>query len=208
MYKIYINEKLLLLIDAAEKDNFTPENDFQMLVPYHGNRRLLLNYVDMLEKSPTQDYIAIYTNDVDRLYSDFCHNFKLIEAAGGFVFNQKEELLGIYRRGFWDLPKGKIDKGENAPTAALREVREETGLDQVMVGRFITHTLHTYRTKVKKRRILKKTHWYEMTTNETRLTPQIEEDIEQALWLSPEDLLKKGGKLYRSIYAALTKYLQ
>ncbi len=206
MYKIYINEKLLIFVDEAEKENFRPKNEFQMFVPYHNNRRHLLNYVDMLEKSSTQESVVLYTPDVEQLFEDFKRCFKLIEAAGGFVFNPTSELLCIYRRGFWDLPKGKIDEGEDAPTTAIREVQEETGLKEIKLGDFITHTWHTYRTK-KKTRVLKKTHWYRMETQELELVPQKEEDIEAAVWLQPEDFLAKGKLVYLSLRETVKNYL-
>jgi 8-oxo-dGTP pyrophosphatase MutT (NUDIX family) len=39
----------------------------------------------------------------------------------------------------WQLPKGRIERGESAEDAARREVREETGIDTVLVGRLGDH---------------------------------------------------------------------
>jgi 8-oxo-dGTP pyrophosphatase MutT (NUDIX family) len=52
----------------------------------------------------------------------------IIKAGGGIVVNEQNEVLLIYRRGKWDLPKGKLDDGETIEECALREVKEETGL--------------------------------------------------------------------------------
>jgi 8-oxo-dGTP pyrophosphatase MutT (NUDIX family) len=49
--------------------------------------------------------------------------------AGGLVINKDSKVLFIYRKNKWDLPKGKLDEGENLEEAAIREVVEETGLD-------------------------------------------------------------------------------
>src|SRR5215469_11706824 len=68
---------------------------------------------------------------------------KKIIAAGGLVFNDKNELLMIFRRGKWDLPKGKLDEGESIEACAVREVQEETGLN-VELQSFIGLTYHEY----------------------------------------------------------------
>ena len=56
---------------------------------------------------------------------------KKVVAAGGLVTNDKNELLTMFRRGKWDLPKGKLDEEETIEACALREVREETGIEPV-----------------------------------------------------------------------------
>ena len=70
-------------------------------------------------------------------FKDYTKDKVIIEAAGGLVFNEKNELLMIFRRGFWDLPKGKVDEGETLEQCAVREVQEETGLQNIMLGDFL-----------------------------------------------------------------------
>jgi len=58
---------------------------------------------------------------------------KRIEAAGGVVMRrgpEETEIAVVHRPRYddWSFPKGKLDPGETFEEAALREVREETGL--------------------------------------------------------------------------------
>jgi len=85
---------------------------------------------------------------------------------------------------------------------AIREVQEETGLNEVTLVKRLTKTLHTYRRK-DGRRILKYSYWYIMETLEKDLTPQAEEDIEKAVWISKEDFLASKKKAYPSILDVL-----
>lgn len=110
---------------------------------------------------------------------------KTIIAAGGLVFNENDELLMIYRRGKWDLPKGKLDEGERIEDCAVREVMEETGLKEITRGALLTISYHTYFDKWVGEEVIKETHWYKMTAPGTQsLIPQIEEDIELIRWVS------------------------
>jgi 8-oxo-dGTP pyrophosphatase MutT (NUDIX family) len=113
----------------------------------------------------------------------------IIIAAGGLVQNSKGEMLLIYRRGFWDLPKGKLDAGESIPDCAIREVQEETGIQTLEFGQFICTTTHHYFDKWINKDAEKHTHWYAMLSleNET-LVPQTEEDIEKIEWVPREQL--------------------
>ncbi|QQS63451.1 MAG: NUDIX domain-containing protein [Chitinophagaceae bacterium] len=65
----------------------------------------------------------------------FFRNFKIVEAAGGIVQNENKEILFIYRRNKWDLPKGKIEKKELPENAAAREIEEETGIKTFILKR-------------------------------------------------------------------------
>ena len=128
-------------------------------------------------------------------FSQAC--FKIIEAAGGYVLNESSQLLVFYRRGSWDIPKGKIDPGETPEQAALREVMEETGLQNLSLGDFMMHTWHTY--VLKGERILKKTWWYRMQTTDHTLIPQTEEDITEICWVNPAEWLRTESNVYPSI---------
>ena len=85
-----------------------------------------------------------------------------IQAGGGLVENEQREVLFIFRRGKWDLPKGKLDRGETLEQCAIREVEEETGVGQLQLIRFLLITEHEYVERGKK--ILKETHWWLMKT--------------------------------------------
>jgi len=113
----------------------------------------------------------------------------IIIAAGGLVQNCKGEILLIYRRGFWDLPKGKLDAGELIPECAVREVREETGIQTLELGPLICTTTHHYFDKWLNKDVVKHTHWYAMLSLEKEiLVPQTEEDIEKIEWVPMEQL--------------------
>ncbi len=198
MYKIYINDTPLVLTDADGIQNIPPADDKNMVARYPGNHRMLLNYIDMLEKTRRFDSLTLYHENYDKLVNDFQNHYKILEAAGGIVQNPAGELLFIYRMGSWDLPKGKIDEGEDPPTAAIREVQEETGIKNVAIIKPVGDTWHTYRSK-KGKRILKRTHWFLMQTSDKELIPQEEEDIEIAIWLDIQKFFESDKVAYKSI---------
>jgi 8-oxo-dGTP pyrophosphatase MutT (NUDIX family) len=135
--------------------------------------------------------------DLNKLKKAFFKHFTLIKTGGGLVVNNDEQILMIFRRGKWDLPKGKIDKGETLEHCAIREVEEETGLKNINLGEKITTTYHTY-TEFGKR-ILKESHWYKMQcTTDQKLVPQADEDITDIKWVSKSDLKKYTTNTYQT----------
>jgi 8-oxo-dGTP pyrophosphatase MutT (NUDIX family) len=129
-------------------------------------------------------------------------NRLLIEAAGGLVKNEKGELLFMFRKGKWDLPKGKLDPGETMEDCALREVREETGLVQLELKNFLLITEHEYTERGEF--ILKKSHWYLMeAASHQLLIPQTEEDISELRWVRPADFKIVLTNTYPSIVEVL-----
>ena len=198
MYKIYINDTPLVLMETKEVSNAPAPSDHHLIARYTGKRKFLFSYIDMLEKSSRYERVSLHSNEVENLFNDFQSNYKIIEAAGGMVFNPKGDLLLIFRRGSWDLPKGKIDPGESTEMAAIREVQEETGLHTLKIEQPISVTYHTYKNG-KGKRILKLTHWFKMFTEESALVPQAEEDIEQAIWMGPKKFLAEKKEVYGNI---------
>ena len=201
MYKVFINETPLILINT---EGVLPEwkNDDNILVTkYLGKKKFLHNYIDLLEKSKRYHKVVIFHNNLDEIWHDFTSLYKTIEAAGGVVFNEKKEVLFIYRLSFWDLPKGKIEKGEVPEEAAIREVQEETGLVYITLSDHIINTYHTYIHKEK--RVLKKSYWFKMDTLDWQLTPQYSEDIEKAEWVNLSQFLTDSPKTYNNILDVL-----
>lgn len=128
--------------------------------------------------------------------------YEPIDAGGGVVENEAGDILMIYRRGKWDLPKGKRDDGEDIAQCALREVAEETGLQQLQLGEKICDTYHIYAQK--KQNLLKCTTWYKMkgTSKETP-QPQAEENILVAKWVATKELRPLMYKSYDAIREVL-----
>ncbi len=207
MYKIYINETPLLLLNTSELDQLSSYDGEILKARYLGKTKFLLHYIDLLEKSRRFSCVCLYSNDEKQLFADFKKLFKTIKAAGGLVFNQHREALLIFRQGVWDLPKGKIEKGEGKKAAAIREVMEETGLREVALKDKLLTTYHTYR-QSSGRRILKKSYWYTMYSEQEDLHPQTEEDIELAIWRSPEAFLADDLVVYRNIIEVMQKGTQ
>lgn len=154
----------------------------------------------LLHEIVKEDFHAgvIWNEDLEKLKKSFFKHFTQVTAAGGVVENEKGELLLIFRRGKWDLPKGKLDKGETIEQCALREVMEETGLANVELKQPITITYHTYDEFGK--HILKDSHWFKMNVNgKQQLTPQTEEDISELKWVKKKELSNYLNNTFPSI---------
>lgn len=192
MYTIYVNDCPLRLQSEIT------EPRTELTLRYPDKKQFFLQVTDTLESGSYVDGATIICRDVEKAWEDFKALHQWIAAAGGAVWNEKK-LLCIHRRGSWDLPKGKIDEGETITEAAVREVQEETGIQQIELGAALPTTYHTYRTK-KGKRVLKPTYWFVMVTNETNLVPQAEEDIEKAAWIRMDDLAEIKAGMYRSLH--------
>ncbi|MGZ5243718.1 MAG: NUDIX hydrolase [Bacteroidia bacterium] len=130
----------------------------------------------------------------------------VIQAAGGIVWNNERDLLMIFRRGKWDLPKGKIEEGESIETAALREVEEESGIGKLRLIEKFDTTYHIYPEREKW--ILKETHWYEMISKDIGKTvPQISEGITEVSWIPRLDIGNKINDTYASMRELINRVL-
>ncbi len=145
--------------------------------------------------------VKVYFEDEYRVIKDiaeFIKDYTIITAAGGVVINDEGKILMIFRRGKWDLPKGKLEEGELIEDCAEREVMEETGLSSISLERFLLTTYHTYIEKGKS--ILKDTHWYLFRAPGMQsVNPQTEEDILKIEWVHPSGLQEYTNNTYALI---------
>lgn len=189
MYKVFVNDKPLFLTNQIQK-----ETDFQLF---------LLDSVDIKEL-----IIKIFKNKVEKAFLYHPDEKEILKklkakipvekAGGGLVYNDKNEVLFIYRNKKWDLPKGGIEKGEEIEDTAIREVEEETGVKNLKITRKLAKTYHIF--KRNGRYKLKITHWFEMKTSYSgKMTGQLEEGIEKVEWVKPENIAACLTNSYENI---------
>jgi 8-oxo-dGTP pyrophosphatase MutT (NUDIX family) len=201
MYKIYINEIPFILKSATDITQEDLNAEGVIVARYTGKTKHILNFVDLCEKGGKINGVTLYHDDLIKLKTDFKSLFTTIEASGGIVVNEFDEILFIFRRGFWDLPKGKIELGETKKQAAVREVEEETGIKGLTLIKKIGMTRHTFKIKPGSR-VLKKSYWYLISTKKQKLKPQKSEDIVKAEWID----LNTFYKICTPVYKILVKF--
>lgn len=191
MYKVFYNEKALTLTDEPLQNTKS--------LKYSTNGQFD-EAIDML-KNTTLSEVNIFYHNLSKLWKEFKSYFEYLEAAGGIVKNQNDEVLFIHRLGRWDLPKGKVEEGETTEYAAVREVEEECGIHNLILNDLVITTHHLY---FQKQMILKATYWYDMdyNGNET-LIPQAEEGIKLVEWKTSDDIKKVLPETYENIQIAL-----
>jgi 8-oxo-(d)GTP phosphatase len=141
--------------------------------------------------------------EYDVVIKNIIKDYTIVKAAGGLILKEGEVLM-ISRLKKWDLPKGKLDKGEKPKQAAVREVEEECNI-RVKTAKKICHTWHTY--KQNGRRILKKTYWFKMyCTDDSQMKPQAEENIEDVQWMNESELKEALYNTYPSIRDVFRHY--
>jgi 8-oxo-dGTP pyrophosphatase MutT (NUDIX family) len=201
--KIYFADKPLFLCDSIDKtiEPFIHHDDAVFIDTLDTHTIKSMIHEMQLEKIHAG---VFYHPDLQALKKEFFRKFTLVKAGGGLVMNNNNDVLLIYRRGKWDLPKGKLDKGESIEDCAVREVMEETGLKNVVLESALLVTYHTYHEGTKF--ILKESHWYAMKVNgEQKLVPQTEEDIVEIKWVKPGDLKNYYKNALPSVIDVLEK---
>ena len=196
MYKVFVNRLII---------NLTSDKEF-----LNDSKTYLLSSIsikEIIKKLKIHDEVLLYYPDKKKLLKEFKEKLVTIKATGGIVTNKKNQILFIYRKGKWDLPKGKMEKNESKKESALREVIEETGVKKLKIINFFSTTFHLI--KVKREYFLKETHWYTMKTKyDGKLKPQKSEGIISAKWKTFDEALEIKKKTFRNIAIILTKYLK
>jgi 8-oxo-dGTP pyrophosphatase MutT (NUDIX family) len=203
MYKVFINDKPLYITSRKKYGQLSEKNILKL--DYTSEKEI---HIALDALSPDTNYpgVILFSDNEKNLWEKFCAQFKVLQAAGGLVSNDRKELLMIYRFEKWDLPKGKIENNEKPDETALREVCEETGVCDCEIVKELTQTFHTYYHK--RDHILKKTFWFEMNCKSFEgFKVQHEEGITQAKWMNKTELENEVRNTYPSIRELIKMYL-
>lgn len=194
--KIYVDESPIYITDqlsvelkqkSTGKDVLFINQDFSFVVE---------TILKALKKNKKE--VIILVEDIEKAKTDFFKNFTCIEAAGGIVQNENKDLLFIFRRGKWDLPKGKIENDETPEICAAREIEEETGVKNLNLKHKIGETYHIY--EENKTMILKTSHWFYFISNGQQHTAaQTEEDISEVKWIHTRNIKEPMANTYQNI---------
>ncbi|KVV15205.1 NUDIX hydrolase [Flavobacterium sp. TMP13] len=189
MYKVFVNDKPLFLTNEISK-----ETNFQLFLLESIDIEQLI--VKIFQNKIQQAYL--YHPDEKEIMKTLKSKIPVTKAGGGLVYNKKGEVLFIFRNGKWDLPKGGTDKGELIEDTAMREVEEETGVNQLKIKNKLQKTYHIFKRNGKYK--LKITHWFEMhSTFDGVLVGQEDEGIEKVAWLNPEQIQEALKNSYENI---------
>ncbi|MCC8062332.1 MAG: NUDIX hydrolase [Rikenellaceae bacterium] len=163
----------------------------------------LTNLQRIFETAKSVAFVSPTEEESDRLFAQFGSQFAPVEAGGGLVVSPRGEVLMIFRNGRWDLPKGKLEPGEEIAECAVREVEEECGISNLKLGKLLTRTYHLY--ELNGRWILKRTTWYAMKNDgDGELVPQVEEGITDIRWIAPDNLCSYVDNTYATIREVFT----
>ena len=189
MQKVFVNDKPIVLTTKVEK-----ENGFKN---YSLKTVNLNKVVRELNKTSLKEVRLIHKNE-EKLLKKFLKKLPNVIAGGGKAYNEKGDILFIYRNDKWDLPKGKAEKKEPIEQTALREVEEETGVKGLEITKPLETTYHIFKRNGRNR--IKITYWFEMKTSYNgKLEPEEDEGITEVAWLDKEQALKALENSYENI---------
>jgi 8-oxo-(d)GTP phosphatase len=201
MYKVFINRSIVQFIKGPE---FNSDINNELNFEYTDSEALAL--IDLMLDSELFSRVNFFGEDVEGIFKQFCAHFSFIEAAGGLVLSDRNNVLMIFRNGYWDLPKGKCDKNEAIENCALREVEEECNVSGLSIAQPLTVTHHAYRMNDKI--YLKRTDWFLMNCKEDnqQIRPQENERTTMAGFKSMEEakeLIVNSYPAIREVFGAM-----
>lgn len=198
MYKVFFNQKPLILTSKILESS-----DSNPLIHIKFSSK---NQILKAVKAKKTESVYIYHKNIKKLWEIFTKKFPIIDAAGGLVERSDGKILFIYRNNRWDLPKGGVEKKELIIEAAQREVKEETGLADLIVINKIGETYHIF--KKGKNFRLKRTYWFKMKSDyQGELFPQEEEGIISAEWINKKRIPEIFKNAYENIKEIVSKVI-
>lgn len=199
-YKVFYKSKVIVFCNITENSNLSDDN-LNFINP------TVLQVIDAINscfdslESNIKSITALVANPLEA-FNEFKNHFPIIEAAGGVVSDKLGRCLMIKRLGFWDLPKGKIDLNETIENAAIREVKEETGIISISIIKQIENSYHIYFNE-NQNWVFKITYWFLMMGSDAKLTPQLEENITKVAWFNNIQISSRRNSTYASITEVL-----
>lgn len=201
--KIYVDESPIYITDNLSADLKIKSTQKNVLFIENENLINVESILNAIIKDKKE--VIVLVDNIEKAKSIFMARFTNIEAAGGIVQNEKKELLFIFRRGKWDLPKGKLEKNESPEICAAREIEEETGVKALLLKHKIGETYHIY--EENKMHILKTSHWfYFVSRGKQNIAAQTEEDISEVRWINTRNIKEPMANTYQNIKDILSVF--
>jgi 8-oxo-dGTP pyrophosphatase MutT (NUDIX family) len=204
MYTIKFGENTLRILSDIGAFSFKKIGKNKAVVYNYTKARKLIDLIREVTYSTVKNHI-IFHSDTHLVFKELAKNFTCINAGGGLVINEQNQILFIFRNGKWDLPKGKIEANETTELGAVREVEEECGVKISKLKGKIDVTYHTY--LLDNKHILKSNHWFLMHADSNqKLIPQAEENIEKVEWKRKDEIDRLLENSYDSIRELMELY--
>lgn len=200
MYKVFIENRPIIFAqnDALLTNTYCIASELLE----KGEEDLAL----IVKSVPKKKNIVVLSDQIEEEFARIFKEYDFIEAAGGIV-KRKKKFLFIKRNGFWDIPKGKLEKKESIEEGAIREIEEECGITEPIIENRIGITYHTYRYEGKP--TIKKTYWFALTYDGPKqLKGQLEEGITKVEWLKSDELKKVMKNTFPSILEVIQLYFE
>lgn len=202
MYKVFVNNKIITFSKNLNNNWF--ESEDTEIHQFINKKNLSLAVNEFMQNNLKANLFVYSPDNLSKAFEAFSSDYKIIKASGGIVQKDDKYLL-IFRNNKWDLPKGKQSKGENIKETAIREIEEETNVNNLVIIKRLTDTYHIYTSE--KYQILKKCYWFHLKTNSnSNPLPQTEENITDVKWLQINEIEHIIENTYPSIAYLLKKF--
>jgi len=203
-YVVYLNKKTLLFNNSQ---GVLSQTSVKKEFPKNSKNEVIRALNWLLQQQSEEACAHLLTCSFSDAINTLKSELDYILAAGGVVCEPENRILCIHRLGFWDLPKGKVEKDEEVSDAASREVSEETGIPMLVPVKELCRTWHIYQQRGKN--ILKESVWFTFFSNQKYpLIPQTSEQISEALWLTESEFLERSIDAYPAIVDVVNNWIE